>query len=309
MEKRDFARLENLCQIRFSEAGCCFHVCSQENHPVLFHNDAEFKAAMNIIAFVALLFRDVVVFTFEIMSNHLHFALSGDRSRIIRFLHVLVLKMSADPVLESSSADIEKLMFNIIPIESLDNMRNVISYINRNGFVVNPDHSPFSYPWGANRYFFNPEAKMRVLGCGHKATCAAKRELFHSDKLAKTGDVIILDGYVSPLSYCHIGEAEVLFRTCWHYFQSISRNIESAKDIAKAIGEGIFYNDDELYSAVGSICSKEYGMPSAVTLPKEEKLKLAKKLHFDYNASNKQISRVLKLDVDVVNLLFPTKNG
>ena len=76
MESKEFARLENLCQSRFREVGICFHVCSQENYPVLFHNEEEFKAAMNIVAFAAFLFPDVRIFTFEIMANHFHFALS-----------------------------------------------------------------------------------------------------------------------------------------------------------------------------------------------------------------------------------------
>lgn len=308
MEKKDFTRQENLCQARFLEAGSCFHVCSQENHPVIFHDEKEFKAVMNIIAFTGFLFRDIHIFTFEVMSNHLHFALSGEKDRISCFLHVLVTKLAADPVLSGSRASVRKLSFKIIPIGGLDNLRNVISYVNRNGFVVNSAHSPFSYPWGANRYFFNPEAKLRLLECGHRATCSLKRELFHSDRLAKEGSVVILDGYVSPACFCRIEDAESFFRSCWHYFQSVSKNVEASKDIAKEIGESIFYNDDELFSVVAAMCAKEYGRPSPTTLSREEKLEVAKKHHYDYNATNKQVSRILKIGVDTVNLLFPGKS-
>jgi len=40
-------------------------------------------------------------------------------------------------------------------------------------------------------------------------------------------------------------------------------------------------------------------------LDKSSKIELAKKLHFDYNASNKQIKRILRLDEHIVNSLFP----
>lgn len=305
MEKKDFVRLENMCQSLFMKAGECFHICSQENHPVLFRSDKEFRAAMNAVAFVALLFPDILVFTFEIMSNHFHFALSGQKERIVKFLHTLVLKLAASPELGESRADIRKLSFKTIPIENLDNLRNVITYINRNGYVVNPDHSPFSYPWGANRYFFNPEAKSRVQESGIKATCITKRKVFHSDLLAKNGSVIMLDGYVTPACFCRISEAEGFFRSCRHYFQNISRNIESAKDIAKSIGESIFYPDEDLFLLVGSICSREFGCPSAQTLTKDQKLDLARRLHYDYNATDKQISRILKIGIDIVKLIFP----
>lgn len=308
MEKKDFARQENLCRERFIEAGTCFHVCSRENHPVMFHGDDEFKAVMNIIAFVAFLYNDIQIFTFEVMSNHLHFALSGEIERIRRFLRVLVTKLASSPALRDSSASIIKLDFRILPIDSLENLRNVISYVNRNGFVVNSDHSPFSYPWGANRYFFNPEAKSRFQSCGTRATCVLKRNLFHSDRLAKVSSVIILDGYVSPACFCHIEEAESFFRSGWHYFHKVSRDVEAAKDIAGAIGESIFYNDDELFSVAASVSAKKFGRPSSATLSKEEKVEVARLLHYDYNATNKQVSRVLKIGIEDVNLLFPKKS-
>lgn len=35
------------------------------------HNEEEFKAAMNVVAFVAFLFRDVRILTFEVMDNQI----------------------------------------------------------------------------------------------------------------------------------------------------------------------------------------------------------------------------------------------
>lgn len=305
MEKKDFMRLENMCQTRFTEAGNCFHICSQENHPVIFHNKLECTAAMNIMAYVAIMFQDIRIYTFEIMDNHIHILASGDRSRIEQFLHTLVMKMAAIPELKASSSDIKRLIFKIILVESLDNFRNVIAYINRNGFVVSADYSPFSYPWGANRYFFNEEAKLRFQESGQIATYRQKRHMFHSDLISELKDIIILDGYVSPMNYCHISDAESVYRSSRHYFQSVSRNIESAKDIAKTIGESIFYSDEDLFSYVASLCSKQYRKPSIQLLSKDEKTEIARVLHYDYNAGNKQISRILKLEIEIVNQLFP----
>lgn len=41
------------------------------------------------------------------------------------------------------------------PINDLKALREAIVYVNRNGYVVNPSHTPFSYPWGTGRYYFN----------------------------------------------------------------------------------------------------------------------------------------------------------
>ena len=305
MEKKKFAELENLCQFRFMESGDCFHVCSQENLPILFHNEDEFKAAMNIVAFVAFLFRDIWIYTFEIMDNHFHFALSGKEERVRTFIKHLVSKLVSNPTLSASKKDIEKLSFKIFPVDSLNNIRNVIAYINRNGAVVNPNENVFTYKWGANRFFFNMEARLRFQSCRTVPTSRLKRELFHSDLMAKEENVHILDGYVSPLCYCHISDAEALFRNSRNYFFCVSRNIEASMEIAKSIGESIYYTDDDLFAHISSVCSKKYNGHSVSTLSKEAKIELAKELHFDFNARNKQISRLLKMELRVISALFP----
>lgn len=304
MEKKNFITLENECQSRFLEAGSCFHICSQENHPVLFHNEEEFKAAMNIVAFVAFLFPDVRIFTFEIMDNHFHFALSGEKVKIQLLLRALVNKLASLPSLAASSNDIRKLDFKIFDIDSLDNLRNVITYINRNGAVVCSDENVFTYKWGANRFFFNIEAKLRHVECGRKATCREKRSMFHSAQF-DADDALLVDGYASPLCFCRIDDGESFFRNSRHYFHSVSRNIESAKDIARHIGECVFYTDEDLFVHIVAVCSRKYGCQNVRTLPVGAKIELAKELHFDYNAGNKQICRLLKIDKTVLATLFP----
>lgn len=308
MEKKEFARLENMCQFRFMEAGSCFHVCSQENHPVLFHDEEEFKAAMNVVAFAAFSSQGLKIYTFEVMSNHFHFTMAGKRREIESFLKILVMKLSSNLKLLSSRNDIRTLEFKILSIENLDNLRNVIAYVNRNGAVVSPDESAFTYRWGANRYFFNREALLRFESCGRKTTFRERRELFHSDGLSNVESIIMLDGYVSPPCYCRIEEAQLFFRHNRHYFFNISRNIEASLEIAKMIGESIFYSDDDLYVLIAARCSQKYNCRTASLLTKEAKMELAKELHFDYNAGNKQISRLLKLELTVVSALFP-ENG
>ncbi len=305
MEKIDFAGLERSCQARFLKAGDIFHVFSLENHPVIFHNEEEFKTAMNIVAFVAILFPGIIVYTFEIMDNHFHFAMAGRMEDIEAFIRMLSEKLASHPSLKESRNDIKALTFKKHSIKSLENLRNVIAYDNRNGAVVCPDENVFSYRWGANRYFFNREAKLRYNECGRKATCRDKRKIFCSAQLDSTNSVIMLDGYVSPLCYCHILEAELFFRNSRHYFHSVSRNIESAKDIAKSIGESIFYSDEDLYSHVRMLCSKRYGCKSLSSLNSSAKTEIAKELHFDFNATNKQICRLLKVEQCIVDALFP----
>lgn len=111
--------------------------------------------------------------------------------------------------------------------------------------------------------------------------------------------------YDAVLEFCAIGEAERLLRNASHYLYLITSNIESQKKIAAEIGERIFYNDNELFSACARMAKKLFGESRPSVLTKEEKISLAKTLHYDYNAGNKQISRMLSLDTSVVTALFP----
>lgn len=305
METGDFYRLEDECTFRFRESGPFYHLCTKEDNSILFRNDEEFKAAMNEIALVSVLFPEIKVLTFEIMNNHFHFAIRGDCERIEVWFRNLVSLLKVHPALRESQASICSLQPKLIPVENLDNMRNVIAYINRNGYVVNYDYSPFSYPWGANRYFFNNEAKLRFDAMKIKPAIRCKRQLFHSHMADTFSEIYLLDGYVSPLCFCDIGAAEGFFRNAQHYFTKISRSVESSSSIAKEIGECLYYVDDELYSIISSKCARQFGCKSPALIPSDAKISMAKTMHFEYNASNKQISRILRMDISAVRRLFP----
>lgn len=305
MEKRDFAMLENMCQFRFREAGSCFHVCTQENLPVIFHGEQEMKIAMNIVAFIAFMFPEIKIFTFEVMVNHFHLVVAGQEFRVESFAMALIKKLAFHPELKRSRDIILKMAPKLHPIDSLNNFRNVIAYTNRNGTVINPDENPFSYKWGANRYFFNNEAKLRYTQCGHTATQEEKRTLTRSHRLDNVRDIIVLDGYISPLCYCRVQEAESIFFNNRQYFYLISKNIESQKEIAELIGESIFYTDYDLFNIIASVCRKDYGGRNSSELKPEEKMSIARTLHYEYNAGNKQISRLLKIPVEAISSMFP----
>ena len=305
METRDFYRMEAECELKFRELGPCYHLCTGENSPILFHNEDDFRTAMNIVALLSCLHPDVAVITFEIMSNHMHFAVAGKKERIQAWFKSLVKKMKMHPALSESKGALEMLEIKLIDVNSLDNLRNVIAYINRNGFVANANETPFSYPWGGNKYYFNPEAKLRYESSGKKLVYSERRKMFCSNKGDCVRELISIDGYICPLCFCKVNIGESMFRNARHYFSKISKNIESFSDIAKTIGESLFYNDDELYSLVAAECLKKYGIKSTKMINAAAKMDLAKKLHYEYNSGNKQISRILGMNINAVYALFP----
>jgi len=305
--KTSFREQETGCEMLFRNLGNCWHIYTPEQFPIVFGTDDDFKAGMNLLAICAKTFPDVRILTFEMMSNHLHLCVSGLEERVAAFIAMLIKYLGR--YLKETSRPVDLSEWNRPPriITDLNDIRNVITYINRNGYLVHPDVTPFSYPWGANRFFFSPEL-VRFHGLSDE-TLSQKylRKNFRSRLLDGYCGLPTIDGYVSPISFCDIATAERLFRDARHYFYKISHDIESQQTIASELGERVFYTDSELYAFVKSKCKTEYNVDAPPLLPGDAKVRLAKVLHYDYNADNQQVARILRLDLAVVASLFPSR--
>ena len=300
MSRAGFYDRENLCQYYFDKLGCIYHLCTPENHPLIFRNDDEFKIGMNLLGIAAKSHPGIRILTFELMSNHLHQITTGRKEDIESFF--TSLKRLISRCLPES--DLSGFNMYLHEIKTLENLRNAIAYTNRNGSIIDPDVCPYTNRWGANRYYFNPEAKARYEVQKQKATTRQIRNLAQSRKYDEIKDLYIVDGYISPMSFCAIYEGESLFRDARHYFTKVSRHIESYDEIATMIGEQIYYTDDDLFSAACTIAAKQYECRIPSQLPRNQKIELAKILHTKYNAGIKQLQRMLKIEQDILTALF-----
>ena len=306
-QKISFREQETRCEILFRDLGNCWHIYTPEKFPLVFGTDNDFKAGMNLVAICAVAFPDVRILTFEIMSNHLHLCVSGVEERVRALISMLIKYLGK--YLKGNSRPIDLSEWNRAPrlISDLNDMRNVIAYINRNGYLVDSDSTPFSYPWGTNRFFFNPELIRFHEVSNEGLSQKYLRETFHTRLLDGCCGLVTIDGYVSPVSFCNISVAERLFRDAWQYFYKVSHDIESQQTIAAELGERIFYTDSELYAFVKSKCKTEFNVDSPPLLPHDAKVHMARVLHYDYNADNQQVARILRLDISIVDSLFPSK--
>ena len=137
-----------------------WHLWTPENHQVLFTSEQDFKIGMNLIAISALLHPTVRVLTFELMSNHVHMTLSGTETAVHDLFNTFKKYLARHFEHQYYYVDLSNFVCSLRELRSVAEVRDVISYNNRNGFLVNPDTTPFSYRWGANRFFFNPDAKL-----------------------------------------------------------------------------------------------------------------------------------------------------
>ena len=303
----NFNYLESSCELLFREIGPCWHLWTSEDHPLIFCNEEMYKAGMSILGFCKTLFPHVTMLTFTLMSNHLHIASSGSQQDVIQLFVSFKKYLSKYIRYKGYDISLDKFQAQLRQLESLNDARNVILYDNRNATVVNSMYTPFNYPWGAGFFFFHPEAKKRYMESSLNISTRQMREFVRSRKAHYRTDLKTLDGYVSPMSFCRIDIAERLFVSPRDYFHRISHNIESSKEIASEIGERLYYDDSDLYMAVMNICKTKYKKAAITLLDKDEKIELAKTIKSEYNASNKQICRMLKIDMMILEALFPLK--
>ena len=299
--------MKNYDQVDIANTGIntIYHVCTSENHHDIFFCDDDYKSAINIMALTLALYEDLELFAFELMSNHIHLAISGSKDRIDDFFKMFLKYLARYFRNEGATNDLSDISVSYHVIRDLDHLLNVIVYIHRNASVANRQVSPYTYKWGSGRYYFNPEAKDRYLDNRKSLTMKLRQCFSHSRKFDNVFGLYEMDNYISPLCFCKVDKGESFFSSPNQYLYMLCKNVEGTRSIAEEIGEQITYSDTDLYQVVRKLASKYFNAEDATVLSSSQKMRIARTLHYDYNSGNKQVARLLKLDLRIADSLFP----
>ena len=294
---KNYSEKERSCEATFLSAGPYWHVyTSGKEMSILFADIKDFQFAMNVIAQAAWKHPTLKIIAFEVMSNHFHFVISGEESIIRAFFEFIRKRISR------SIPEIKKAKLTIKPISDLQSLRNNIIYTNRNGYVADPNYTPFSYPWGTGCYYFTQFPLEKAYS---DIYTGPRRKMFRGRDPKLPEDWRMISGYIAPKSYCAIIFGMAIFRDAHHYFSMVSKNVEAYSELAAVIEDGEFLTDTGLFTQVTKIVKSDYGLNALKDLSKAQKLDLARKLHYDYRSSNGQIRRILSLTQYEVDSLFP----
>ena len=271
--------------------------------------EEDFKTAMTALAVAAVLFKKVRIITFELMSNHIHMILNGEAEDCLELFERFKARLRRILKTNGRIINWDAFKADILPIETLNALRNEIIYANRNAFVANPQFTPFNYPWGGGCAFFQPyfnrlpAISLRELGFNKARELTHFREIRLIEDLKFFGDIVFIP------SFCKTDIGESMFRDARSYFNSLTRNAEAFSQIAQRLKDSVFLTDEEMYAAATMYAEKTYGNRQLSLLNPEQKIQISKELHFKYNASNQQIRRLLKLDIGILNELFPQQSS
>jgi hypothetical protein len=249
--------------------------------------------------------KEVRILTFQIMNNHLHKILAGSKEGRIEMFASFEARRRRSLAKTGRAIDWSRFKMEILPINDLKALRNEIIYVNRNAFVANSAYTPDSYPWGGGCAYFNAwTGHLRTSRLGDLKV-ATQRELLRLRDVAPFADLHEIDMIPFIPSFCDIRLGENMFRDARSYFNSLTRNAEAFSQIASRLKDTVFLTDEELFAVMSVYINKEYSIKSTAQLNGEQKISVARHLHFGYNASNQQLRRLLRLDAAILEELFP----
>jgi hypothetical protein len=298
-----FSRREDHLEYLFHAKGPFWHLCTPgTNQEILFNQDEDYRFGVSSCALS--LEGDVRVLALAVMSNHLHDILAGTEEACLRYFDrrrkILRTYLSTG----DKRPDLSGFICKLLPIEDLKALRAEIVYVNRNGYVACPEHTPFSYPWSSGMYYFNPAA----WGGGTSYAnlpYRTKRLVTHSRICELPARYQVKDGALHIPSFASIKEGEDFFQDAHQYFNLLSRGREAYSEVAKRLGDEVFLTDNELFDAVCTLCRTRFDIAKPPQLGAEDKIQVALQMKQSWHASNGQIRRILKLDDRVVKELFP----
>ena len=305
-----FAEKERECERLFEKSGPFWHLYTDGRVMEDFLcTEKDFKTAMTALAVAAVLCKKVGIITFELMSNHIHMILNGESDECLELFGRFKARLRRILKTNGRVINWEAFKADILPIETLNALRNEIIYVNRNAFVANPQFTPFNYPWGGGCAFFQPCLNLLPVRSLKEVGFNKARELTHFREIRLIENLKFLGDVAYIPSFCRTDIGESMFRDARSYFNSLTRNAEAFSQIAQRLKDSVFLTDEEMYAAATMYAEKTYGNRQLSLLNPEQKIQISKELHFKYNASNQQIRRLLKLDIGILNELFPQQSS
>jgi len=302
-----FWNKEQQCEFTFQSGGPYWHVCTPGvSTEILFVEDDDYRRCLTIIGFAASHY-PLKILACVVMSNHIHLIVEGHNGDCVKMIDEIrsLLKRYLNGLGRNAKMSSFKCT-DPIEISSLQMIRNEIVYVNRNRYVIDPDTLPYTDKWGSSCFFFNPLNRSGAVPLS-LLTFREKRALLKTRVEDMPASYCVRDGMLDPASFCDISRAEAFFRDAHHYFALLTRNYEAYSEAAKRLGDTICLTDEEMYPAICALCEQQFHVNSPKLLPPEDKLELAKEMHNRYHASNGQIRRILKLEMNVIEELFPTQ--
>ena len=287
-----------------------------------FRDEEDFKVGMNFVAIQAASCPDVSVLAFILMSNHVHFVLSGDREDAENFVCQYKHRYS---IYYSGRWDIKKFLRNNgvdiseIPREG-EAVERAVAYVLMNCVAANICCHPTQYLWGSGNCYFRPEVpsdscasarptvshakrasrrKVKSMGVGGMRigdlSVRARERLLHSnfDQIPCSWR-LTAEGFISPMEYVDVTAVESFFSYPKRLNYFLNASSKARKRLESEVNLPAF-RDQTILSAVPELCRSLFQKGSFQALSPEERAEFMRQIRFRFSADINQIARVCGL--------------
>ena len=263
-----------------------------------FKDEEDFKVGMNFVAIQACR-SDVKVLAFILMSNHLHFVVTGTKDSARLFIDRIKLRYSK--YLRNKYGCMEFLRGNGVDIRSVqpedDGLERAIAYVQMNCVAANICSHPSQYPWGTGNAFFRvAPASGRLL---ETFSGREKCRLLHSWEDALPAFLQICDGgYILPESYVQVSFVESLFRSANRFNYFLSTSSKAKKRLDAADSNLPAFRDQIIHASLSDLCQSLFRKPQFQDLGESEKTEVLRQIRYRFSAEINQIARVTGLSYE-----------
>ena len=271
----------------------------------MFQDDKDFVAGVNRIA-ICHLRTSAKVAAYVLMDNHVHFVLRGTMLQSKAFIY-LYKKLTGMWISQRYGVRgyLESLPVEIISIDSEESLLNTIAYLDRNPVMAGYRYMCGEYLWGSARFMFrDPACESDEEGnLWRELSSLSERDRRHllNTRMILPGNWKINDrGMLHPLCFLEISIAESYYKTPLRYMYFLAKKLEGVVENEFRYAQKPFIPDKELRLIVSQISLEQFSVDNVVNLNVNERLIIARRLRYDYAASLKQISRMVRLDVSAL---------
>lgn len=280
-----------------------YHICSQGlEKGLIFSCEEDFISGVNDIAVCILKF-DVIIVCYCLMSNHFHFILYGERQACCEF--AAEYKRRCGIRLRLSRLEVNalgNLQLSINEIKDGEYLENAIAYVLRNPLAARINVMPHHYAWSTANIYFRGDSVLD--GTPVNELSERKRHRILKTKVILPDHYMVNDkGMILPESFVDPKPLETIFRHPSRLMFALARKVEPEVELEFGIADRVSYTDAELKSLINEFIATEFGVSGMSALSIEQKLRLCTVMRRNFNASVKQISRITRLDPDVVSRL------
>ncbi len=293
-----------------------------------FRDDDDFATGMNYMAIQAALVPEVVVLAFILMSNHVHFVLSGTRQEVETFVnsfkgrysHYLSGKYDITEFLRRNKLDIKEI--SEVEAEALE---RTIAYVQMNCVAASICLYPGQYPWGTGSTFFQTEWTGMPTGSGAPQSAGSgfrlaankhrllrdlsgreRIRLMHSRAALKLpGEWLLSErGFVLPESYVDVNHVESVFRSPKRMQYFLNSSSKARKRLEAEDERLPAFRDQVILSAMPDLLQSLFQKSAFGALTAEEQAETLRQVRFRFGAGMHQAARVCGISyADAARLL------